>query len=108
MRLNMPQERPSKVHFQSLDVMRDIAASLVVLHHVLRTVPGLDSATLFDGKVDLWMGHVFLGDLAVTLFFVLSGASLAINAFAKAEAFSPRQFFIKRVFRIYPLYVLMI
>ena len=104
----MSQKLHSNVHIQLLDVLRGIAASLVVFHHVLRTVVGFDANTLFNEGVPVWMNHLFLGDLAVTLFFVLSGTSLAISAFSKANPINTRKFFIKRFFRIYPLYVLII
>lgn len=89
-------------------MIRGIAASLVVVHHVLRTAPGLDAEALFNGHVALWMRHLFLGDLAVTLFFVLSGASLAISSIRKTNEFRVGRFFVRRFFRIYPLYALII
>lgn len=95
--------------FETLDVLRGAAAVAVVVHHVLRCTPGFDSATFWTSPLHnaWWVRWVFLGDMAVTVFFVLSGASLAISA-RQESGFTAWSFYIKRFFRIYPLYALCI
>jgi peptidoglycan/LPS O-acetylase OafA/YrhL len=97
-----------KVRIELLDVIRGIAASLVVIHHVLRKIPGLDSERFWE-DVSLrpwWTPLAFHGDLAVTIFFVLSGTSLAIACIGTEQSFLT--FYRKRFFRIYPLFALVL
>jgi len=91
----------------TLDVIRGIAASLVVVHHVLRCVPGLNDVHFWSSSASnvFWVRYAFLGDLAVTVFFVLSGASLALSALEAEYHLTAWKFLIKRFFRIYPLYI---
>lgn len=95
---------------ETLDALRGVAASFVVAHHVCRTAPGLDSAAFWSSSSAQawWVYWVFLGDLAVTVFFVLSGASLAYASRCSNQQFSSGSFLIKRFFRIYPLYFLVL
>jgi peptidoglycan/LPS O-acetylase OafA/YrhL len=99
------EEAPPWKRIQLLDVARGLAAIAVVLHHVLRSTPGLNAVDWWKTPAaqDWWIPFVFLGDLAVTLFFVLSGVSLAMGAVNRV--FRVQEFCIKRFFRIYPLYV---
>jgi peptidoglycan/LPS O-acetylase OafA/YrhL len=74
----------SKVHYPTLDGLRGVAVLSVILYHVLHFRPG-------------WMG--------VDLFFVLSGfliTSILIDTKKTTGYF--RNFYIKRVLRIFPLY----
>jgi peptidoglycan/LPS O-acetylase OafA/YrhL len=74
----------SKIHYPALDGLRGIAVLSVILFHVLHFRPG-------------WMG--------VDLFFVLSGfliTSILIDTKHTTGYF--RNFYIKRVLRIFPLY----
>ena len=99
-----PVEKDPRIY--TLDSLRGIAASFVVVHHVLRCTPGLNSADFWSSPAAkaFWVSFAFLGDVSVTLFFVLSGASLALSAMRAGYKISTTKFIIKRFFRIYPLY----
>ncbi|HTL47126.1 MAG TPA: acyltransferase [Verrucomicrobiae bacterium] len=91
----------------TLDVFRGVAAWLVLIHHCLRATPGLNANT-----TDFWQLHRpawtavgMLGSLGVTCFFMISGASFGISL---KENFTAVSFFIRRLFRIYPAYLLAI
>jgi peptidoglycan/LPS O-acetylase OafA/YrhL len=74
----------SKVHYPSLDGLRGVAVLSVILYHVLHFRPG-------------WMG--------VDLFFVLSGfliTSILLDTKNSPAYF--KNFYIKRLLRIFPLY----
>ena len=104
----MSQQSSSANHIQTLDVLRGLAASLVVLDHVLLTISGFDAEKETALTTEWWGRNIFLGAFAVTLFFVVSGTSLSLSAFSKSGGFNARSFFIRRFFRLYPLYVLVI
>ena len=93
-------------HFKGLNTLRFIAAFLVVIHHAesLRKDHGLQNH-LKD------LGLFQNGTHAVSFFFVLSGFLSTYLLLKEREAkndVSVKQFYIKRVFRIWPLYFLMV
>ena len=81
--------------YESLDWLRGLLALSILLYHVVswETAP-LDASTLL-GK---------LGAYGVSMFFILSGLSIAI-AYHRfiVDAPSSARFFVRRVFRIWPL-----
>lgn len=79
-------------HFAALDGMRGVLALGVVLLHL-----GFNS---FAQRVLGWPGVVF--DLAVDVFFILSGFVLA-HSLRHASAFAP--FAVRRGFRLLPVYL---
>ena len=93
-------------HFKGLNTLRFFAAFLVVLHHAesLRKDHGLQNH-LYD------FGLFRNGANAVSFFFVLSGFLITYLLLKEREAkndISVKQFYIKRIFRIWPLYFLMV
>lgn len=93
-------------HFKGLNTLRFFAAFLVVLHHAesLRKDHGLQNH-LRD------FGLFQNGANAVSFFFVLSGFLITYLLLKEREAtndISVKQFYIKRIFRIWPLYFLMV
>ncbi|RSS79383.1 acyltransferase [Streptomyces sp. WAC06614] len=80
-----------------LDVLRGIAALLVALHHfrVLHLLPG----GAFVNK------HFDIGIYAVMLFFLVSGYIVPASLERKGDV---RGFWIGRIFRIYPLLIVVI
>jgi peptidoglycan/LPS O-acetylase OafA/YrhL len=93
-------------HFKGLNTLRFIAAFLVVIHHAesLRKDHGLQNH-LKD------FGLFQNGTHAVSFFFVLSGFLITYLLLKEREVkndISIKQFYIKRVFRIWPLYFLMV
>lgn len=92
-------------YFASLNGLRFIAAFLVVMHHseTIRHkygLPDLESFTLFRN-----------GTNSVTFFFVLSGfliTYLLLKEHLEHKTISIRNFYMRRIFRIWPLYFLII
>lgn len=83
----------------SITGLRWIAAFLVILRH--NPIPS-DSS---------WYPIFFNGHSGVTVFFVLSGFVLALNYFTSFEVVESRSigdFYIARIARIYPLYVVVL
>ena len=100
-------ERTSKVFFPSLNGLRFIAAFVVIVHH-------LEQIKLFFGLPSLFFKWHFIkivGELGVTLFFTLSGFLITYLLLAEKERFGTvfvKEFYIRRVLRIWPLYYLII
>lgn len=95
-----------KAHVQPLDSIRGIAATSVVIHHLL-----LMPTFLAAFPHNAWIDCSFFrsGWLLVDLFFVLSGIVMALsyieNDFTR---FSLREFMIRRLARVYPLHIVML
>jgi len=94
-----------KPRFRNLDALRFFAALIVLIVHleILKTSFGLPSLKL---KAFLVSSHI-----AVTFFFVLSGFLIASQLFEqkkKMETISLRNFYKKRIKRIFPLYYLLV
>jgi peptidoglycan/LPS O-acetylase OafA/YrhL len=86
----MTAENPNRSYYPALDGLRGVAILLVVLYHN------------FD-----FLKQSFFGWLGVDLFFVLSG--FLITSILLKEVSSPnflKNFFMRRVLRIFPLYFL--
>lgn len=92
-------------HFRGLNTLRFIAAFLVVLHHAESLRKDHELKHLKD------FGIFENGQHAVSFFFVLSGfliTYLLLKEREKKNDISIRQFYLKRIFRIWPLYFLMV
>lgn len=96
----------SKIYFANLDVLRFIAAALVVVYHIehKKTFFGYDSLL-----------HIYffrnIGDIAVTIFFVLSGfiiTYLLLTEHGNTGRINIPKFYMRRILRIWPLYYLII
>ena len=99
-----PADKVSRV--RALDAARGIAALIVAVYHCLLALPvsdpfGFPHTPAYHA---LWRKILLPGDLAVTLFFVISGASFGV-ACVDLSKFRAKAFFIRRFFRIYPLYL---
>jgi len=81
---------------QSLDVLRGAAILLVVLVHCAHAatsiVPGLNSFAMH------------YGELGVQLFFIVSGYTMMLTFGDRVDLPAARSFYIRRVFRIVPLF----
>lgn len=104
----MDDQRHVPAHYYpQLDALRGILAFSVLLSHYLKAygAPWPFAETTF---INPSIFHFFLeGDSAVCCFFVLSGFVLSIRSF-KPSATPPRlwpNFFLARLFRIYPAYL---
>ena len=77
--------------FGALDGLRGVAAVIVVLHHL--------------GNERLGPFNPTFGYIAVDLFFALSGFVIALNYDHRfAGGMTVKEFMLKRVLRLYPLY----
>lgn len=102
----MIQDYKSISHFKGLNTLRFFAAFLVVLHHA--------ESLRQDHKLPHHFKDFGLfqnGANAVSFFFVLSGfliTYLLLREKQTSDTVSIKRFYIKRVFRIWPLYFLMV
>ncbi len=90
-----------KIYLPSLNGVRAIAAGMVIVHHIemIKSEQGIGKYAL-PGD---------LGGLGVTLFFVLSGfliTYLLLTEKAQTDTIDVKNFYIRRILRIWPLYYL--
>ena len=99
--------RKSKVFFPSLNGLRFIAAFVVIIHH-------LEQIKYLFGLPNIFFKWHFIkivGELGVTLFFTLSGFLITYLLLTEKERFGTvfvKEFYIRRILRIWPLYYLLI
>ncbi len=99
--------KATKIYFPSLNGLRFIAAFVVIVHH-------LEQIKLFFGLPSLfykWHFIKIVGELGVTLFFTLSGFLITYLLLAEKERFGTvfaKEFYVRRILRIWPLYYLLI
>lgn len=92
----------NKIYFPNLNGLRFIAAFMVIIHH-------LEQVLSIFGLNNSWNNPVILaiGELGVELFFVLSGFLITYLLLCEQHEFktiSIKDFYIRRVLRIWPLY----
>lgn len=102
----------SKIHLKGLNGIRAIAALSVVIFHTGTSFDlfGLDSYFLW-GKLETGKPHSFrVGAFAVTIFFTLSGFLITYLLLKEREIkeINIRNFYIRRILRIWPLYFLIL
>ncbi len=101
-----------KIYFANLDALRFIAASMVIVFH-------LEHKKRLFGLQNAWKFLSFnkLGDFAVTIFFTLSGFLISYLLLKEKELSAKRtgietlnikNFYIRRILRIWPLYYLIV
>lgn len=100
----MLQSKPQKIYFPGLNGLRFISALAVIITHIELMKDKL-------GYENLWLDPLFhkLGGLGVSFFFVLSGfliTFLLIKEKNQNGYFSIKNFYMRRLFRILPLYYL--
>lgn len=104
--------KQQRVYFPNLNGLRFIAAFVVLIYHIDATV--LSKLRQFDPKEELYYRlhlKALSGHLGVLLFFVLSGfliTYLLLVEKKQAGKINIRNFYIRRVLRIWPLYFLVI
>jgi len=96
-----------RVHYPNLNSVRFIAASMVLIHHCEQIKSIFKYPNIFDN-------HTFVplaGKLGVDLFFVLSGfliSSLLIIEKEYSGTIKVKNFIIRRLYRIWPVYFLIV
>ena len=101
----MSDNMAKQVFFPNLNGLRFVAASLVMICHIeqWKGLNGLHRSLLpFFDKI---------GSLGVTLFFVLSGFLITYLLLTEKQdkgTINVKKFYLRRVFRIWPLYYLII
>jgi peptidoglycan/LPS O-acetylase OafA/YrhL len=97
-------QRPEQSTIVSIQVLRGIAATAVVLHHSVRAF----TIYHYGAAPVLFAPAVFsqLGSIGVDVFFVISGFIMSYISAPYAEARQPpSDFLIRRLLRIYPMYL---
>ncbi len=95
-----------KTHVLPLDSIRGIAATSVVIHHLL-----LMPTFLAAFPHNAWINCAFFRSswLLVDLFFVLSGMVMSLSSVeGEFGRFSLRDFMMRRLARVYPLHIVML
>lgn len=96
-----------RVYFPNLNSIRFIAALAVMIHHVELTKSWFGQPNIYHTS---FIGGVF-GQLGIILFFVLSGfliTYLLLLEQRETNTISIKDFYIRRILRIWPLYYLII
>ncbi|HXF83844.1 MAG TPA: acyltransferase [Anaerolineales bacterium] len=96
----------TRVYFPNLNGLRFIAALLVIVHHIeqLKSMYGLPNV-YSSSFIQI------IGELGVVLFFVLSGfliTYLLLEEESRTGGIGIRNFYVRRILRIWPLYFLII
>lgn len=94
----------SKIYFKGLDGLRGIAAVVVVFGHVELLKQVFQFKNVYDGGGPFFL---YLGGLAVTFFFVLSGFLITFLLLKEKDSkgrIGIRNFYLRRSLRIWPVY----
>lgn len=94
-----------RVYFPNLCGLRFIAAFAIIIHHLEQTKSSLNYNNYWN------LAFIKNLDLGVTFFFVLSGfliTYLLLSEKLKTKNISIKNFYIRRILRIWPLYYLII
>lgn len=95
-----------KIYFKGLDELRALAAFGVIIHHI-EQFKKLDGIEIFSPSVHYLVHN--LGKSSVHLFFVLSGfliTFLLCQEKQKNGKIHIKKFYLRRIYRIWPLYYL--
>ena len=98
-------EKKTYVYFENLDGVRAIAAWLVVISHI-----ELHKIAIGLQPIE-WVHSRLVGYVGVTIFFALSGFLITYLLLAEKENFKKinfKDFYIRRILRIWPLYFLVV
>lgn len=99
---------------KTLDGLRAIAILYVIIFHsflAIALVLPEQQFILYLSNFPKWLGFIWQGGLGVDVFFVLSGyliGSILINEYENTGKINIRRFFLRRLFRLMPVYLLAI
>ncbi len=99
-----------KIFFGGLNELRAFAALAVIFHHIELFKSRDHIPSLFELKFSSFFIQS-LGKYAVYLFFVLSGFLITYLLFKEKDKYQTilfKKFFLRRIFRIWPLYYLIV
>jgi peptidoglycan/LPS O-acetylase OafA/YrhL len=95
-----------RIYFKNLNALRFFAALMVILHHVEQYKRWVNLPNIFGNVTIDALGHK-----AVSFFFVLSGfliTYLLLTEDKQTGDISVRNFYVRRILRIWPLYYLIV
>jgi len=110
----LSQAQPNRL--ESIDALRGLAALLVALYHVWGhdgTYPWYSIGVVATSPDPHWLSYITSplrwGYLGVSLFLVLSGFCIHLPSSRRLAlkgdyGFKPREFFLRRIWRLYPAY----
>ncbi|HYG00965.1 MAG TPA: acyltransferase [Chryseosolibacter sp.] len=95
-----------RIYFKNLNALRFFAAAAVIFHHI-------EQYKFLSGYSNVWGNTAVdaLGHKAVSFFFVLSGfliTFLLLEEDKRSGEINVRNFYIRRILRIWPLYYLIV
>jgi peptidoglycan/LPS O-acetylase OafA/YrhL len=102
----MQQFNADRVYFPNLNGLRFIAAFVVIIHHIEQQKSDFHLPNIFGAPAIQLFGR-----LGVILFFVLSGfliTYLLLEEERTTSTIGVRNFYIRRILRIWPLYFLIV
>lgn len=91
---------PQVATFHSIQLLRAVAATLVVVFHAHKAFAEKLNAQLFDQEAYLFA----FGAVGVHIFFVISGFIMVLTNCAPGRPYDAFRFFKRRLLRIYPIY----
>ena len=103
---------PSPQGHRSVDGLRAICCIWVICHHFALTLQGFYPASAFHDFVTdtpWWFSAIWHGELAVDIFFVLSGyliGATLLREYKKTGTIIAQRFYLSRLLRLFPCYLL--
>lgn len=94
-----------------IDSLRGIASLFVVLFHLIDPIFSnihISLSETYLENIKIVARCIFNGSDWVSFFFVLSGFSLSLSYLKNKEEINLKSFILKRIFRIYPLYLVVL
>lgn len=98
-------ESKNKTYFKYLDALRCLAFLFVFYAHTGTIFAG--ASVTSDFPLNIWMKFTVYGSYGVNFFFVLSGFLITLLLLKEKEAtgtITIKNFYLKRIFRIWPVY----
>ena len=99
-----------KIHFRGLNGVRAIAAIGVMIAHIIGDLPNFGLSNTFIGTTSSGgLKPILMASYGVTIFFTLSGfliTYLILKEKEVSDTINVRNFYMRRVLRIWPLYYL--